>query len=292
MRKIRIQRNVDANGIMFIGSSFPSYYNGALTASISVNDPNKIVVKDTFGKTGRDTKIFDFPYTEFEDADGVAFQNAQAVVDYINTQGNIPRADLLIEASAYTHGYYGLLSGFYFSDAWDIANSQTTIIEDEVDTWLDVNFEVHDPGIPVDKGTFDYRPVAMQTAQATGHTGAGTQTDPITFKLEGLDLSSFGNFRASMGFIPDDDEGQFEARLLFQRHSGTVPNTDFSIEDIVIAMEQGADKLYPAEPFLTFFVGDTIDTNGPGDAGTFKFQVKSSVPGVLTINALTLYINK
>ena len=56
-------------------------------------------------------------------------------------------------------------------------------------------------------------------------------------------------------------------------------------------MSQGADVDYPAEPLLTFFVGDTIDTNGVGDAGKCTFEVRSTVPGTVRMRALTWYIS-
>lgn len=95
-----------------------------------------------------------------------------------------------------------------------------------------------------------------------------------------------------MTFNPDDDEGQLTTRLNFERHSGTTPSEDFQITDVALAMSQGAGVEYPAEPTLTFFVGDTIDTQGIGDAGKCKFQVNSTVPGTIKMLALTWYIQR
>ena len=78
------------------------------------------------------------------------------------------------------------------------------------------------------------------------------------FKLEGLDLRTFANFRASLSFEPEDDEGQLESRLLFERHTGAIPSEDFSIEEVSLSMFNGADIDYVSEPMLSFFVGDTI----------------------------------
>ena len=178
-------------------------------------------------------------------------------------------------------GYYGLLTNFYFVGG---VPTVTEIDTDEVDQWIDVNFDVDA------LGTFDYRPDPMKTARAIGHSGAGTQADPIEFSLEGLTLSSSANFRASMTFEPDVDEAQLETRLIFTRHSGTIPDTQFPIADVSLIMNNGADIEYDAEPMLSFFVGDTIDTNGPGDAGSCRFQIRSSVEGTLRMRALTWYI--
>ena len=59
-----------------------------------------------------------------------------------------------------------------------------------------------------------------------------------------------------------------------------------------MTMSQGSDIGYLAEAFISFFIGDTIATEAIGDAGTFRFQIKSSVSGTLLMKALTLFINK
>ena len=179
-------------------------------------------------------------------------------------------------------GYYGLLTGFYFGGV----ATETEIEADDVGNWVDVVFNTDAAG------TFDNRPTSMKDADAVGISGTGADGDPIIFNLEGLDLHSAANFRASMSFEPDTDESILETRLLFNRHTGTSPSEDFAIEEVTLAMEQGADIEYVAEPMLSFFVGDTIDTNGPGDAGKCRFQIKSSVEGTAYLRALTWYIQK
>tara|TARA_R110002020_G_scaffold17516_3_gene61427 strand:- start:133 stop:780 length:648 start_codon:yes stop_codon:yes gene_type:complete len=179
-------------------------------------------------------------------------------------------------------GYYGLLSSFYFGGN----ASETTIAVADINNWIDVELTV-DVG-----GLFDNRPTSMKEAQAVGHENDGSTGNPIIFKLEGLDTRSFCNFRASMAFEPDEDEGQLESRLLFNRHSGTTPNNDFPIEEVSLSMQNGADIDYVSEPMLSFFVGDTIDTNAAGDAGKCRFQIKSNVAGILKLRGLTWYINK
>ena len=177
--------------------------------------------------------------------------------------------------SSANNGYYALLTDFYFGGS----GTETIITEDDVDTWIDVNFNIHP------EGTFDFRPQVMQDAD-----NAPFDSSTSFFSLEGLTTKDFGNFRASMSFDPDEDNGELNARLQFERHSGTVPIDPFPIEDIVANMRQGADTVYPVEPFLSFFIGDTIDTNAVGDSGKCKFQVKSTVPGVLAMRALTWYL--
>jgi len=180
------------------------------------------------------------------------------------------------------HGYYGLLSSFYFGGS----ATETVIGQDDVNEWVDVELSVDVNGL------FDNRPTVMKEAQSIGHDNDGSNGNPVIFKLEGLDIKSFANFRASMSFEPEEDEGQLESRLLFNRHTGTSPSEDFSIEEVSLSMQNGADKDYITEPMLSFFVGDSIDTNGVDDAGKCRFQIKSNVTGIIKLRALTWYINK
>lgn len=190
--------------------------------------------------------------------------------------------NLMTETKEALQGYYGLLSGFYFSGT----ATDAVIPVSSIDTWIDAEMTVDA------QGSFDNRPTAMKDALAAGHTGTGASGDPIIFCLEGLTTTAFANFRASMSFTPDEDEGRLETRLLFNRHTGTTPSDDFTIEEVSLTMQDGADVVYTTEPMLSFFVGDTIDTNGVGDAGKVRFQIKSSVAGTVSMRALTFYLNK
>ena len=181
----------------------------------------------------------------------------------------------------HSQGYIGLLSSFYFEGS----STETVIGADDVGGFVDVNLTV-DP-----LGVFDNRPTDMKE-DSTGYSGTGVSGDPYIFSLEGLDTTSFATFRVSMDFTPLSDEGQIESRILFDRHSGTSPSEQFSIEEVSLSMQQGAAIAYTAEPLLSFFVGDSIDTNAPGDSGKVRFQIKSNVEGSLKIRALTLYVNK
>ena len=178
-------------------------------------------------------------------------------------------------------GYYALLSNFYFTGG--IATTVDIPLE-SVDTWLDVQLTVDSLGL------FDYRTTTMKEAQAIGHLGTGATGDPICFKLEGLTQSSSCSLRAAFTFDPDEDGGRLESRLLFKRHSGTTPSSDFAIENNAIAMESGADIPYAGTPSTQFFIGDTIDTNAAGDAGTVQVQVKSDVAGTIALRELALFI--
>jgi hypothetical protein len=130
----------------------------------------------------------------------------------------------------------------------------------------------------------------MKDAQTVGYSGDGTVGDPIIFLLEGLEEPSFCTLRTSLSFTPDEDGGRLDSRLFLERHNGA--GADFSINAAGLAMESGADEVYPHLINTEFFIGDTIDTNGPGDAGKVRFQVKVDVPGVITMNEMALFINK
>lgn len=212
-----------------------------------------------------------------------------------NTTRKVVLQEVLEGGKRNSQGYYALLTNFYFDGA---LATETEIPVADTDTFVDVNFTTDA------LGTFDYRPAQMQAANPSPFDESTN-----IFKLDGLTTESSVQFRASMSFEPDEDEGQLEARLLFNRRPGTTPvdtdessptfgePLDFSIESVALTMTQGADIDYPAEPLLSFFVGDTInstfDANGNFlEAGQCRFQVKSSVPGTVRMRALTWYISQ
>ena len=177
-------------------------------------------------------------------------------------------------------GYIGILSPFYF----DGAATSTEIVIEEVDVWQDVIMEIHANGVS------DERVTAMKQAQAVGYEGDGTLNNPIVFLLEGLVESSFCTLRTSLSFTPDEDGGRLDSRLFIERHIGA--GDDFSINAAGLSMESGADEIYPHLISTEFFIGDTIDTNGVGDAGKVRFQIKSDVTGTVSMNEMALFINR
>ena len=185
------------------------------------------------------------------------------------------------KALANVQGYYGLLSDFYFSGTGTDVEIDIT----EVGVWQDVVMTV-DPS-----GVSDQRVLSMKEANlSAGHEGDGSDGDPIIFLLEGLEEASFCSLRTSLNFTPDEDGGRLDSRLFVERHSGAGP--DFTIDAAGLAMESGADESYPHLVSLDFFIGDTIDTNGPNDAGKIRFQIKADVTGTVTMKEMALFINK
>ena len=179
-----------------------------------------------------------------------------------------------------TQGYYGLLSAIYFNG---LATSIDIPIE-QIDIWQDVVMDIHP------SGTSDERVTAMKEAQTIGHEGDGSVGNPIVFLLEGLQESSSCNLRTSLTFIPDEDGGRLDSRIFLERHSSATPSEDFPINAAGLAMESGADEEYPHLVNVQFFIGDTINTNGVGDAGKIRFQIKSDVAGTILMNEMALFI--
>ena len=192
------------------------------------------------------------------------------------TTGSIDEVEQIIKTNI--QGYIGLLSAYYFGGV----ATESAITIDKVDVWQDVVMTIHADG------TSDQRVADMKTAQAQGYEGTGAVGDPIVFLLEGLVEQSAANLRTSLTFVPDEDGGRLDSRAYFERHSGA--GDDFTIEASGLAMEGGADESYANNVNIQFFVGDTIDTNAPGDAGKIKFQIKSDVTGTVFMNEMALFI--
>lgn len=202
-------------------------------------------------------------------------------MDATGTNKKLELAKVVEAASLTTQGYFGVLTEFFFGGS----TIDTTITTEQENDWVDVNFTPYSNGS--DEGTFDYRPLSMKQAQPDGFDESTN-----TFTLEGLSLNSFITFEAAFDFEPEVDESQIEVRLLFQRHSGTSPSDDFEKTGNVVSLTQGADLDYSLQPLITAFIGDTIDTNGAGDAGTCRFQVKTTSAGIIKMKQLTWYLNK
>ncbi|MCP3660402.1 MAG: hypothetical protein GY830_08905, partial [Bacteroidetes bacterium] len=89
---IKIKRNEAGNCINFEGTSNPTYWNACLSGEVdsvetdSVNVINDVITANT-GNT--EYEFFRIPYTEFTDADGNQFNDAQECADYITTHANV-----------------------------------------------------------------------------------------------------------------------------------------------------------------------------------------------------------
>ena len=89
---IRIVRNDAGNCITFENTTLPVYWNACLSGELNESDNTKVnVINDIkTGQTGENKyEMEGVSYTEFEDKDGNLFNTAQAVVDYINENGNV-----------------------------------------------------------------------------------------------------------------------------------------------------------------------------------------------------------
>ena len=196
----------------------------------------------------------------------------------IDDATKIELQEVLDFARQNTQGYYGLLTDFYFSGT----GTSVEITTADVDIWQDVVMTVDSLGVA------DERVSAMKDAQASGHSGTGAVGDPIVFLLEGLQASSACSLRTSLDFTPDEDGGRLDSRIYLERHAGA--GADFTIEAAGLALESGADEAYPNLVNIQFFIGDTIDTNAPGDAGKIRFQIKSDVAGTVNMKEMALFI--
>ena len=89
---IRIVRNEAGNCINFYGASNPTYWNACLSGEVDTVDTNTVnIINDIItAQTGEtEYEFFRVPYTEFVDADGNAFADAQDAADYITEKANV-----------------------------------------------------------------------------------------------------------------------------------------------------------------------------------------------------------
>lgn len=168
------------------------------------------------------------------------------------------------------HGYFNIKT-----DTLD--PTQTILLETDESIYVDVNVL---PNALVDK-----RPKVMVDASATAFDNSS-----LLFNLEGLDTSSFGNVLVDFDFDPDEDEGELSLKLLFNNHSGVGSTSE--IESIVGVMTQGADQDYSFQQAIEFPITESIKTNGAGDAGQCKLQIKSTVAGTIKVKSITYFLYK
>ena len=225
--------------------------------------------------------------TDTDQTFAAGFDNIPVEISGIDDATKAELQEVLEFSKQNAQGYYGLLSAIYFGGA----GASIEIPIEQVDIWQDVVMTVQ---LPVSGqhagGVADERVTTMKEAQAIGHTGTGAFGDPIVFLLEGLQESSSCNLRTSLSFIPDEDGGRLDSRIFLERHSGASPSEDFPINAAGLAMESGADEEYPHLVNVQFFIGDTINTNGVGDAGKVRFQIKSDVAGTVLMNEMAIFI--
>ena len=216
----------------------------------------------------------------FPDGTNSSNQNINSL-NTVSTDSGEDTQDIINQlVNEHSQGYIGLLSDFYF----DGAGTSTEILIDDVNEWQEVIMTIHPNGIS------DQRVEDMKEAKAVGYEGDGSLGSPLNLLLEGLVEASFCTLRTSLDFTPDEDGGRLDSRLFVERHSGA--GDDFAINAAGLAMESGADEEYPHLVSVDFFVGDTIDTNGPNDAGKVRFQIKSDVAGTVTMKEMALFINR
>ena len=93
---IKIKRNDAGNCIEFQGSSNPVYWNACLSGEVDSSNTTLVnIINDIkTAQAGSDQyEFFRIPYTEFLDEDGLVFNNAQEVADYVTLKGNVAAAD-------------------------------------------------------------------------------------------------------------------------------------------------------------------------------------------------------
>lgn len=235
---------------------------------MSLQDSNKINITQA---VARKTGVYTIEFNE---------DNDTLQVKRSENDGTITEFPIPTSVRNEIQGYIGLLSAVYF----DGEPTASEIALDDVNVWKDVVMDIHPQGVS------NERPVVMELAQPIGYEGDGSVGSPIVFLLEGLQIQSAATLRASLTFEPDEDGGRLDSRVFLERHSGATPSEDFPIDAAGLAMESGADEEYPHLVSLQFFVGDTINTNGVGDAGKIRFQIKSDVTGTVRMNEMALFI--
>jgi hypothetical protein len=88
---IFVVANANANAVEFRGTNLPVYYNAVLEARVNTLDNNRIDVINKVQSVHQQRLVYEFfgiSYTQYVDADGNQFANAQDAADYITAECN------------------------------------------------------------------------------------------------------------------------------------------------------------------------------------------------------------
>ena len=134
---------------------------------------SKVVFKDTtaYFDDANEAKLIRSLIQDVEDGPDLPEAEANKYSFQRHRVCGYPLGTVVSNATLSTQGYYGLLTNFYFVGS---TATTTTIDEDQVGQWVDVEFTV-DP-----LGTFDQRPLGMKEANTIGHTGTAQQVTRLS----------------------------------------------------------------------------------------------------------------
>ena len=169
-----------------------------------------------------------------------------------------------------------LVNGYYFQNSWYFENGRThdgnpdVLTELEAESVTPILFTCDEEG---DFGNF--LPVGTPDLydRATGL---------LTF--DGYKESDFIQIRTQLDCVPEQDNGQLMIHLEVQR-PGRSP---FNVSEIIMTMDQGADREYNGLSTIPIFIGSMADADlGPS---TIEFKVELiNTPGDVKPRGFALY---
>ena len=161
-----------------------------------------------------------------------------------------------------------LVNGYFYQNSWYFENGRThdgnpdVIVEMDSETPAPILFSCDEEG---DFG--NYLPVGSPNLYDV-NTGLLTMT--------GYKESDFIQIRTQVDCVPETDNGQLILHLEVQR-----PNkSPFSISEIMMTMDQGADREYNGLSTIPIFIGSMADADLGPSTISFKVELINTVGDV------------
>ena len=255
---IQVVRNDAGNCVNFVGTSNPAYWNACLSASVNLEDSNRIDIINDIRSHEAGENVYEFyavEYTQFADEDGNGFASAQDAADYITAKANV----------AQTQGSFALSSTDTMSFSLD--DTTTSIILSNGDSFGVNTIQAVNTGDGLitikrigDNGRVLFSGLDHTNAQVNGVAVAGGLNDVINTLNE---LFTVGPFEA---VVISDPYATMVADVSGVDSAGSIVGS--AINPASADIGQGSVSGYNAGGWLST---DTIDQAGE----YFSFDIRT-----------------
>jgi|14BtaG_2_1085337.scaffolds.fasta_scaffold01649_11 hypothetical protein len=254
---IIVKRDDRANAIVFQGSSFPTYWNGLLTAELTSGSTTNINIVNEAASSGSSEiyEYYNYAYTNFLKEDGSAFSSATEAIDYINELAN----------------QHSPLAGFQTAQSDYFINGNLA----EFSATSSETVKISVTGSTNDFNTF-----------VNGDIGRIYDTGAEKFYFNELDRRDFLDLEVSYFTNFDVADASHEIELRFTDTAGIT----FS-KTVTQTQVDSADQDVEFITIIPFYIGDNLIVSGAATASAELFFTPAE-DAMIKIKNFTLYLNR
>ncbi len=251
---IKIKRDDRANAVVFQGSTFPTYWNGLLTASLHSGSATRIDIENTSATTGSKIgyEYYNYPISAFEKADGSTFSSSLETIDYINDLAN----------------QHSPLAGF---QTIETLNNTTADFTASLATPVTLSFS----GSSDNFNTF-----------VEGDIVEIYNTSSYVFNFQDLTREDFIDLEVNYQVNSDVADAAHEIELRFVDNTGT----QYS-KTVTQTQVDSADEDVDFITTIPFYIGDNLILNG-SDSGSAQLFFTPDEDATIKVKNFTIYLNR